>query len=147
MLVCHICNTYARLIFGANVEPDGAAYSTLPSRLLLAALNLHLFSDCSKAFVGCPDKASFDKAGGEEMDINQADTTAVEAVALNKEQNLVVVSFLDTGERMNKGDDLFSVLQVAAGNFANHEWVSTNLLRIQQGCKVCTRLAEVINPH
>ncbi len=99
--------------------------------LLLAALNLHLFSDCSQTFVGCPDKASFDKAGGEEVDINQANATTVEAVAFNEEQNFVVVSFLNVGERMNKGDDFFSVLQVATSNFANHEWVSTNLLRIQ----------------
>ncbi len=81
------------------------------------------------------------------MDINQADATTVEAVALNEKQNLVVVSFLNARERMNKGYDLLSVLQVAAGNFANYEWVSTDLLCIQQSCKACARLTEVINPY
>ena len=65
------------------------------------------------------------------MDINQADATTVEPVTLNEEQNLVVVNFLHARERMNKGYDLSSVLQVAAGNFANYEWVSTDLLCIQ----------------
>jgi hypothetical protein len=114
---------------------------------LLAALDLHLLSDCSQAFVGCPYKTSFDKTGGEEMDINQADATTVEAVALNEKQNLVVVSCLNARERMNKGYDLPSVLQVAACNFANYEWVSTDLLCIQQSCKACARLTEVINPY
>ncbi len=81
------------------------------------------------------------------MDINQADATTVEAVALDEEQNLIVVSCLNAGERMNKGDDLSSVLQVAACNFANHEGVSTDLFRIQQSCEARARLAEVINPY
>ena len=81
------------------------------------------------------------------MEINQADATTVEAVTLNEEQNLVVINCLHARERMNKGYDLSSVLQVAAGNFANYEWVSTDLLCIQQSCKASARLTEVINPY
>lgn len=53
-------------------------------------------------------------------------------MALNEEKDFVIIRFVNIRKRMEKGDDFLSVLQVAAGNFANHEWVGTAFLRIQQ---------------
>ena len=80
------------------------------------------------------------------MHIDQADASAVQVVALNEEENLVIASLVHTGKCMEKRDDFFPISQIAACDLANYERVSTALFSIQQSHKTLVGSAEVIHP-
>ncbi len=80
------------------------------------------------------------------MGVDPADGFAVKPVVFDEDHGLLVRGELGLGQRIKKREDLFSLSDVSAGQFANDEFVPEDDSFIQNVGKVIVTLAEVIDP-
>jgi hypothetical protein len=103
----------------------------LTFELMLAEGDAHLACHDLKALVPCPQTASVQATGGKEVSINQSDTPPHQVVALDEEQDFIVLNLGYARHRMETRDDLLSVVQISAGQLSEDERVNGDRLRVQ----------------
>jgi hypothetical protein len=84
-------------------------YLRYGSIVMLAELDVHFFCHDLKSFISRPQKAKVNAARSKDVDIYQADASAHQTVALNEQEELIVLHLGCARQRMKQSDDLFPV--------------------------------------
>ncbi len=80
------------------------------------------------------------------MDVYVTESLAHQAVLLYELQDLLVFGLGSQGKKLQKREDFLSVLEIAAGQFADNERMAQHFPVIQQPFKIRVSLSKMTNP-
>jgi hypothetical protein len=110
-------------------------------------LQVERTGDSRQSLVSRPDPSRACQGGrSQQMNVDVTDAASHELMPVDKVQSLVLRRNRSRWKVAQQGENLLSVLEAAAGKFADHEWVHQDLFGIQRRDKPWFRSAKVVDP-